>query len=305
MKTESKYIDTPLLRICYEESGRPDGLPVILLHGFPYDVRAFDDARDLLADGPYRLLAPYLRGYGDTQFLSGDTLRSGEQSALAADLLDFMDALNIPRAILAGFDWGGRAACIVSALYPERVIGLVTCGVGYNMHDARTWQQPIAPAAEERSWYVYYFNTERGQQALLRNYTDLCRYLWQLWSPDWRFTEKTYLRSAASFANPDFAAVVAHSYRCRIGEVPEDPHYAHIARRLVDKPAISVPTWVLLGGSDGVTPAPAVDADRARFTGTYVRRVLPHIGHDLPQEAPGALAQAIAEAASAEGSAHA
>lgn len=298
MERLMKTIKTDLLEIAYEEYGSKNGVPLILLHGFPYDVHAYDEAARLLtAEGKpqWRIFVPWLRGYGKTRFLSEKTMRSGDQGALAYDLLSFMDALELPRAFLAGFDWGGRAACIVSALYPERICGLVSCGAAYNMHDPNTWKDPVAAEAEKRSWYVYYLNTERGYRALKERREEFCRFLWQTWSPEWKFTDEEYERSAASFANPDFADVVAHSYRSRIGEVPVDSRYSLISEACAKQPPIRVPSVALLGGSDGVTPPLKTDTAAPHFTGSYRREILRHVGHNVPQEAPQALVHAIME----------
>lgn len=220
-------------------------------------------------------------------------MRSGEQAALAADLLAFMDALGIRNAVLGGFDWGGRAACIVSALWPERVIGLVTCGVAYNIQNPLAFQQPSSPEKEARAWYVYYFHTARGRQALAGGAKDLCRYLWRTWSPDWDFSEEVFLRTAKAFENSDFAAVVEHSYRHRTGEVQGDPRYEEIEHKLCEKPLIHVPAIVLLGAGDGVTCAEDSADDDKMFTCLTEKKILPGIGHDVPQEAPEQFAKAI------------
>ncbi len=296
MEQTVKYLTTDLLRIAYLEYGSREGVPLILLHGFPYDVYAFEKACRLLAgdtETSWHIYVPWLRGYGETAFLSEETIRSGEQGALAYDLVQFMDAAGIEKAYLAGFDWGGRAACIVSALFPERVMGLVSCGVGYNMQDPANWQRPVSPAAEARAWYVYYFNTQRGENALHEKRKDLCRYLWETWSPNWQFTQEEYDKSAASFENPDFAPVVLHSYRCRIGEVPEDSRYGEISRACAQKPPIPVPSIIMLGMADGVTPPPQTDTDKDHFTGFYKRILLPSIGHNVPGEAPEVFADAV------------
>lgn len=302
------HICTDLMEIHYREEGSREGIPVILLHGFPYDIHAFDEAVDILTDRAeksgkqYRILCPYLRGYGPNRFLSDTTMRSGEQAALAADLLAFMDALKIPKAILGGFDWGGRAACIVSALWPERVIGLVTCGVAYNIQDPLAFRNASEPEREARSWYVYYFHTARGRQALSGGAKALSRYLWRTWSPDWEFSEETFLRSAKAFENPDFAADAEHSYCHRTGEAHGDPRYEDIERKLCAAPQITVPSVILLGGTDGVTlPEYSENKDRM-FTCMVRKEILPGIGHNAPQEAPAAFAEAIAELADFPGS---
>lgn len=285
-------VRTPVLTIGYEAHGPAGGEPVILLHGFPYDPRAYDEVAPALAAQGYRVIVPYLRGYGPTRFLSEATLRSGQQAALAQDLLDLMDALGIGRATLAGYDWGGRAACIVAALHPERVRGLVT-GDGYNIQDVAGAAAPKDPESEHRLWYQYYFHTPRGRDGLAANRAELSLLLWRLWSPSWRFDEATHARSAASFDNPDFVDVVVHSYRVRFGYAAGDPALEPMERALAAQPAIAVPTISLCGAEDGVGPPPAVDEDADRFTGGYERRVLAGVGHNIPQEAPGETVRAL------------
>jgi pimeloyl-ACP methyl ester carboxylesterase len=265
---------------------------VVLLHGFPYDVHAYDAVADRLASAGCRVLAPYLRGYGPTRFLSPDTLRSGQQAALAQDLLAFTDALALPAAVLAGYDWGGRAACIVSALWPARARGLVSGG-GYNIQDIAGSVRPQPPEREHELWYQYYFHGERGRAGLEQHRVELGRLLWRLWSPGWRFDEAVYARTAASFDNPDFVAVVIHSYRHRFGLVPGDPALEETERRLAARPPIRVPTIVLHGGDNGVSPAALSESHARFFTGRYERRVLPGVGHNLPQEAPREFAEAV------------
>ncbi len=238
------------------------------------------------------MLVPYLRGYGSTRFLSDATLRSGQQAALAHDLLGFMDALGIEHAVLMGYDWGGRAACIVSALWPQRVQGLVTC-TGYNIQDIAAAAKPMPAAQEHRLWYQYYFHTARGRAGLEQDRRDIARLLWSLWSPDWSFDETTFMRSAASFDNPDFVDVVIHSYRHRHGAAPGDPALERIEARLATQPVIPVPTINLHGASDGLGEPLQPDAHARMFTGDYARRILPRIGHNVPQEAPGETVAAI------------
>jgi len=219
-----KRVRTATLDIAYEENGPAAGTPVLLMHGWPYDVRTYDDVAPRLAAAACRVLVPYLRGFGPTAFLSATTPRSGQQAALGNDLREFMDALNIERAALAGYDWGGRAACIVAALWPERVRCLVT-GNGYNIQDIANSGVPAEPEQEHRYWYQYYFNTERGRAGLQANRREICRYLWQVWSPGWKFTDETYNLTAPSFDNPDFVDVVIHSYRHRIGNAPGEARF--------------------------------------------------------------------------------
>ena len=282
-----------VLEVAYREAGPVDGTPVILLHGFPYDVHAYEAVAERLGAAGRRCIVPYLRGYGPTRFLSKDTPRSGQQAALAADLLALMDALEIESAVLAGYDWGGRAACIVAALWPERVRGLVSSGSGYNIQDIPNAAKPLAPEQEYRFWYQYYFHSERGRAGLTANRRELCRLLWRLWSPSWVFDDFTFERSAASFDNPDFVEVVIHSYRHRFGGIPGDPSLDAIEARLAAQPQISVPSIVLQGADDGVDPPEDVDNDAPHFTGAYERRIFPGAGHNLPQEAPAAYAEAV------------
>ena len=290
--TALPHVRTPSLDIGYEESGAADGTPVILLHGWPYDPRCYDAVVPLLTQARCRVIVPYLRGFGPTRFLSPDTPRSGQQAALGNDLRELMDALQIPRALLAGYDWGGRAACVVAALWPERAIGLVT-GNAYNIQDIANANKPQAPQQEARFWYQYYFHTERGRAGLEQNRRALCRLLWRLWSPHWDFDEATFEKSAASFDNPDFVAVTTQSYRHRYGNAPGDPALDEIERRLAAQPKITVPAIALQGEADGVLGPELSQGHARQFTGRYERRVLPRIGHNPPQEAPGAFADAV------------
>ena len=283
-----------MLDIAYLESGPPDGAAVILLHGFPYDPHAYDTCVPPLARAGRRVLVPYLRGYGPTSFLSQATPRSGQQAALGKDLLDFMDALGLAQATLVGYDWGGRAACIVAALWPERVRALVSV-TGYNIQDIAASVRPAPPEQEHRLWYQYYFHTERGRAGLAQHRFELCRLLWRLWSPTWRFTEQTYAETAASFDNPDFVEVVIQSYRHRYGYAPGDPSLEPIEARLAAQPPIGVPTLNLFGADDGVTPLASNDGAAPHFSGPYERRVIPGVGHNLPQEAPAAVVTAVAD----------
>ena len=289
-----KHIRTSALGVAYEESGPADGIPVFLLHGWPYDPRCYDEVMPPLVATGYRVIVPYLRGFGATRFLSAATPRSGQQAALGNDLRELMDALAIKRAVLAGYDWGGRAACIVAALWPQRVRGLVS-GNGYNIQDIPGSVKPQAPAQEHRLWYQYYFHTERGRAGLDANRNELCRFIWQLWSPHWRFDAATFARSAASFDNPDFVAVTIQSYRHRFGYAPGDPALEAIEQRLAGKPKIAAPTIVLQGEADGILPPESSERHAAFFSGPYQRRVLAKIGHNPPQEAPKAAADAIIE----------
>jgi pimeloyl-ACP methyl ester carboxylesterase len=299
MAATIKHVRTATLDVAYEESGNPGGAPVLLLHGWPYDPRCYDEVAPPLVDAGCRVIVPYLRGFGATRFLSAETLRSGQQAALGNDLRELLDALGIARAVLAGYDWGGRAACVVTALWPERVRGLVT-GNGYNIQNIAASVKPVAPAQEHRFWYQYYFHTERGRAGLEQNRRALCRYIWQIWSPDWAFDDATYEKSAASFDNPDFVAVTVQSYRHRFGYAAGDPALEPIEQRLASQPAITVPAIVLHGASSGIQPPAGSEAHARNFAGPYQRRVLPKIGHNLPQEAPLAVADAVLELARAK-----
>ena len=272
--------------------------PSLLLHGWPYDPRCYDEVVPPLVAAGCRVIVPYLRGFGATRFLSADTPRSGQQAALGNDLRELLDALGIERAVLAGYDWGGRAACVVAALWPERVRGLVT-GNGYNIQNIAASVKPVAPEQEHRFWYQYYFHTERGRAGLEQNRRALCRYIWQIWSPDWAFDDATYEKSAVSFDNPDFVAVTIQSYRHRFGYAAGDPALEPIEQRLATQPAIAVPTIVLHGASSGIQPPAGSEAHARLFAGPYQRRVLPKIGHNLPQEAPLVVADAVLELARA------
>lgn len=292
MEPKISRVRAGVLEVEYEEHGEQGGAVVILLHGYPYDVRAFDGVVDRLQGRGLRIVVPYLRGFGPTRFVSGGTMRSGQQAAIAHDLLAFMDALAVPRAVLAGFDWGGRGACIVAALWPERVAGLVSAG-GYAIQDIPGSSQPLVPELEQRLWYQYYFHSERGRAGLTRYREEIGQLLWRLWSPNWMFDDATYRTTARSFHNPDFVDVVAHSYRHRFGLVDGDPAYEATEVRLQSLPPIAVPTVVLDGMADGVNPPAEIDRNRSRFTGPYQRRLLDGIGHNVPQEAPEAFAQAV------------
>lgn len=287
-----RFVETAALRIAYEEAGPPDGSPVVLLHGFPYDIRAFDAVTPALAQAGCRVVVPFLRGFGPTRFLSDTAPRSGEQAALGADLLALLDALALGPAVLAGYDWGGRAACVVAALWPERVRGLVS-GEGYNILDIAAAAKPAAPEMEHRLWYQYYLHGERGRAGLAADRRAFCRLLWRLWSPSWAFDDATFERTAASFDNPDFVDVVVQSYRHRFGLAPGDPVLAGIEERLAQQPAIRVPTVALHGDDDGVASSRPSDGGARHFTGPYARQVVPGVGHNLPQEAPGSFALAV------------
>jgi len=292
-----KTILTATLEIAYQDSGPADGPAVILMHGFPDDVHAYDGVVPALAAAGRRVIVPYLRGYGPTRFLDPTTPRSGQQGALGQDLLSLMDGLDLQRAVLAGYDWGGRAACIVAALWPDRVTGLVSVG-GCNIQNIATALQPASPDAEYRYWYQWYFHTERGRAGLSVNRRPFCRKLWELWSPNYRFDDAEYERTAESFENPDFVEVAIHSYRHRYGAAEGDPAFEEIEAELARQPVITVPTIVLHGECDGVSPAQSSDLHHRFFTGSYQRRVVPIAGHFLPREAPEAVVQAVQELSS-------
>jgi pimeloyl-ACP methyl ester carboxylesterase len=289
-----KRVRTKTLEIAYEESGPAARVPVLLMHGFPYDPRAYDEVAPRLTAAGLRSIVPYLRGYGPTRFLSADTPRSGQQAALGNDLLELLDALSLPSAVLVGYDWGGRAACVVAALWPERVRGLVTAN-GYNIQNIAESVKPRSPEQEHRAWYQYYFHSERGRAGLTANRKELARLLWRLWSPNWKFDDATYQRTAASFDNPDFVEVVIHSYRHRFGYAPGDPALEPIEQRLAAQPGITVPTIAMFGGGSGLSGAAGAADQPRHFTGPYQQRVIPVIGHNIPQEAPAAVAEAVLE----------
>lgn len=282
-----------VLDIAFHESGTADGPAVVLLHGFPYDVHAYTEVAPLLAAKGCRVVVPYLRGFGPTQFVDDATPRSGEQAALASDVLALLDALAIPRAVLAGYDWGGRAACVVAALHPARVAGLVSVD-GYNIQDIANSARPLPPEQEHRYWYFHLFQSERGRAGLEADRRGLCRLLWRLWSPIWRFDDATFEQSAAAFDNPDFVDVVIHSYRHRLAAAPGDPALEGWERQLAGQPPITVPAVVLHGADDGVT-SPHKPSLAGRFTRLLAERTVPGAGHNLPQERPDAFAQAVLE----------
>jgi pimeloyl-ACP methyl ester carboxylesterase len=289
-----RRVKAGVLDVAYDDHGPPDGHPVVLLHGFPYDPRCYDGVAPTLAHQGYRVIVPYLRGYGSTRFLSEATMRSGQQAALARDLLDLLHALSLGRAALVGYDWGGRAACIVAALWPERVSALVSGG-GYNIQDIAGAAKPVAPEQEHRLWYQYYFQTERGRAGLAANRAALAKLLWRLWSPSFQIDETNFTATAASFENPDFVDVVIHSYRHRFGNIDGDPAYDTMEHALASQPIITVPTISLCGAEDGVMPASAQDEDRQKFSVHYERRILAGVGHDIPREAPEATLRAVLE----------
>lgn len=291
-----KQINAGVLNVGYVDVGPADGIPVILLHGWPYDIHSYTDVAGLLAAKGYRVIVPYLRGHGTTQFLNKQTLRNGQQAAVAQDILDLMDALHIKKAVIGGFDWGARTANIIAALWPERCIAMVSVN-GYLINNLERNKKPLSPKAEWGWWYQYYFATERGKQGYTANWYDFNKLIWKNISPDWHFDDATYDRSAASFKNPDYAAVVIHNYRWRLSLEPGEKQYDAIEQKLAAGPKITVPSVTLDGDSDGVVPASDGSAYANMFTGKHVHHIIKGAGHNLPQEAPAAFADAIVEAA--------
>jgi len=287
-----KSVRAGVLEIGYAEAGPADGTPVILLHGWPYDIHSYVEVAPLLATAGYRVLVPYLRGYGTTRFLSPDTPRNAQQSAVASDVIALMDALKIERAIVAGCDWGARTACVVAALWPERVRALVSVS-GYIVVNWTTRSQPQPPSAELPWWYQYYFATERGRLGYERYRKEFARLIWQQASPQWKFDDTSFERSARALDNPDHVAIVMHNYRWRIGQVEGEAKYDALENRLASAPQIRVPAITLEGEANGAPHAPPASY-AARFAGPYLHRTLGNgVGHNLPQEAPDAFAQAV------------
>jgi pimeloyl-ACP methyl ester carboxylesterase len=293
MTATAKTIDAGVLSVAYLEYGAASGWPCILGHGFPYDVHAYSQAAPLLAEAGARVIVPHLRGYGPTRFLAAETPRSGEQAALGADLLDLMDALRIERAVLGGYDWGGRAACVVAALRPERVVALVS-GNSYNIQNIAQAMEPATPPEEAAFWYQYYFHSERGRRGLTKDRRGITRLLWRMWSPTWAFDNATFDRTASAFDNPDFVEVVIHSYRHRYGLAQGDPRYDEIEMALAAQPHIVVPTITIDGDADGVNPGTAHQA--RKFAGPHEHRIFRGAGHNLPQERPEEWARAVIDA---------
>jgi pimeloyl-ACP methyl ester carboxylesterase len=292
--TKVKQIDAGLLSIGYVEAGPSGGPPVILLHGWPYDIRSFDDVAPLLASAGYRVIVPYLRGYGPTRFLSNGTFRNGQPSALAVDVIAFMDALKIGKATLAGFDWGARTANIVAALWPERCKALVSVS-GYLIGNQEAGKMPLPPKAELEWWYQFYFATERGRAGYDKYRHDFAKLIWQTASPKWDFDDATFDRSAASFNNPDHVSIVIHNYRWRLALAEGEPKYDDLEKRLAGGPVITAPTITLEGDANGA-PHPDASSYAKKFSGKYSHRLIKGgIGHNLPQEAPQAFAEAVVE----------
>jgi pimeloyl-ACP methyl ester carboxylesterase len=293
-----KQIDAGVLNVGYAEAGPADGPAVVLLHGWPYDIHSYVDVAPLLASAGYRVIVPYLRGYGTTRFVSSNTMRNGQQSVIAVDTIALMDALKIHKAVIAGFDWGARTANIVAALWPERCKAMVSVS-GYLIGNQKAGQIPLPPKAELEWWYQYYFATERGRSGYAKYRHDFANLIWQIASPKWNFDDATFERSAAAFNNPDHVDIVIHNYRWRLGLAEGEPKYADLEKRLAQGPVITVPTITMEGDANG---APHVDprAYANKFSGKYEHRnVSGGIGHNLPQEAPQAFADAVIEAACA------
>jgi pimeloyl-ACP methyl ester carboxylesterase len=289
-----RQVDAGVLNIAYYEAGPADGPAVLLMHGFPYDIHSYVDVAPQLAAQGCRVIVPYLRGYGPTRFLDKATPRSGEQAAIGADMMALMNALQISRAVFAGFDWGGRAACVGAALWPERCIGLVSVN-SYLIQDIAHAMAPVRPEREVPLWYQYYFQIERGRAGLAANRRAIAKLLWSQWSPNWQFDEACLERTAVAHDNPDYVDVVIHSYRHRFGLAEGDPRYAELQRKLATLPPITVPAITLDGAGDGVAPATDGSASAARFAGRRTHRVVPRAGHNLPQEEPDAFAAAVME----------
>ncbi|MEV5597160.1 alpha/beta hydrolase [Streptomyces sp. NPDC052496] len=292
-----RQVKAGLLDVGHAEAGPAHGPVVICLHGWPYDIHSFVDVAPLLAARGYRVIVPYLRGHGTTRFRSARTFRNAQQSAVALDIIALMDALGIDRAVLAGFDWGSRTADIIAALWPERVTALVSVS-GYLITNVEAQQEPLPPRAEHTWWYQYYFATERGRRALEdeRKRPELCRLVWDTVSPTWDFDDATFARTAAAFENPDYAAIVIHNYRWRLGLADGERRYDRYEKQLATRPVITVPTITLDAERDPFTPPGNGSSYRDRFTGPYDHRTLPGTGHNLPQEAPRAFAQAVLDA---------
>lgn len=289
-----QQIEAGELSIGYAELGPKDGTPVLLLHGWPYDIHSYKEVAPMLASRGCRVIVPHLRGHGTTRFLHDATPRAGQQAAVGNDVIALMDALKIPRAVLAGYDWGGRAACVAAALWPERCIGLVSVN-GYLIQDIAQATRPLPAKMEAGFWYQYYFLTERGHAGLTANRREIARLMWTRNSPEWRFDEATFNRSAAAFDNPDYVEITIHSYRHRLGYAKGFPHYEDMEQRLAAQPVITVPTITLDGGADGVVPATDGKAASGKFSGERQHRIVPRAGHNLPQEDPRTFAAAVWE----------
>jgi pimeloyl-ACP methyl ester carboxylesterase len=289
-----KQIDAGVLSVGYAEDGPTDGPEVILLHGWPYDIHSYVDVAPLLAEAGYRVIVPYLRGYGTTRFLSSETLRNGQQSVIALDTVALMDALGIEKAVLAGFDWGARTADVIAALWPERCKALVSVS-GYLIGSREANKMPLPPKAELQWWYQYYFATERGRAGYDKYRNEFAKLIWQIASPKWDFDDATFDRSAASFENPDHVEIVIHNYRWRLGLAEGDPHYDNLEEQLAEAPDITVPTITLEGDANGA-PHPEASSYAKKFSGKYAHKIIEGgVGHNLPQEAPQAFTESIVE----------
>ena len=296
MIADLKQIKAGDLNVSYFETGPIDGVPVILLHGFPYDIHAYLEVVPVLLNARCRVIVPYLRGYGKTSFLAKKTLRTGQQAALGYDLLNLMNSIKIDKAILAGYDWGGRAACVVAALYPERCLGLISCN-GYNIQDIKNSSKPSNPNTEQKLWYQYFFHSERGRLGLINKRHDFIKYLWQTWSPSWNFNDEIYGLSKNSFDNSDFVDVVVHSYKHRFGIVAGDPKFDFIEKDLSKQPTISVPSITIDGETDGVSELSNISKIKQKFSAHIRHQILPNIGHNVPQEDPKNFSRAVLELA--------
>lgn len=290
-----RFVQTPMLNIGYEEHGDASGFPIILLHGFPYDIRSFDGVIAPLVEAGHRVIVPYLRGYGPTSFLDPDAPRMAEQAAIGQDVVDLAGALGINRMALAGFDWGLRAGCITSILHPEMVAGFVAMG-GYSVQNTVQKEQPAPAFREARMWYQWYFNTEQGRVGLEENRRDIIRHLWETWAPTWDYTDEAFNLSAPSFDNPDFVDIVLHSYRHRHMNAPGEDRFIEVELNLAERPPITVPSIVLRGADSGLgAPSQDPSADERNFTQLVARRIVSGAGHDLPVQRPDAVSAALLE----------
>lgn len=288
-----KFVQTPVLSIGYEEHGPISGFPIMLLHGFPYDIRSFDGVVPPLAEAGYRVLVPYLRGYGPTSFLSQELPRMAEQAAIAQDVVDFADGLGISQFALSGFDWGNRAACITSILHPDLVKAYVALG-GYSVQNTVVKETPASARSEARRWYQWYFNTEQGRVGLEKNRRDIVRHLWETWAPKWEYTDEVFDRSAPSFDNPDFVEIVIHSYRHRHMNAPGEERFLEVERRLAELPPVLTPSIVLRGADSGLgRPSQDPSEDQSKFHKLVARQIVDGAGHDLPVQRPDAVAAAL------------
>ena len=290
-----RFVQTPMLNIGYEEHGDASGFPIILLHGFPYDIRSFDGVIAPLVEAGHRVIVPYLRGYGPTSFLDPDAPRMAEQAAIGQDVVDLAGALGINRMALAGFDWGLRAGCITSILHPEMVAGFVAMG-GYSVQNTVQKEQPAPAFREARMWYQWYFNTEQGRVGLEENRRDIIRHLWETWAPTWDYTDEAFNLSAPSFDNPDFVDIVLHSYRHRHMNAPGEDRFIEVELNLAKGPPVTVPSIVLRGADSGLgAPSQDPSEDERNFTNLVARRIVSGAGHDLPVQRPDAVSAALLE----------